>query len=46
MSFVVFNKENIKYDYKTDFNTDGEFHGVCLSMWAEVAINKPKFTHF
>ena len=42
-SIVSFNREGIIYDFETDFNDDGQFHGVCLSMWKQAVDEEPKF---
>ena len=41
--FIVFHKKRINYDYKKDVNANGEFHGVCLSVWKQGKDEDPKF---
>ena len=41
--FILFKKRGIQYNYKTDFNNDGEFHGVTLAMWEKAKEGDDKF---
>ena len=41
--FIVFGRQGIKYDYKKDFNSNGEFHGVVLSIWVNQKKEEPSF---
>ena len=41
--FLVFNHNGIQYNYLTNFNMNGEFHGVCIFMWKEHKKKEPKF---
>ena len=44
--FIVFHNKRILYDYKKDVNANGEFHGVCLSMWKHGKTEDSKFGTF
>ena len=41
--FVVFSKNGVNHNNKSDFNANGEFHGVCFSMWDKANIDEEKF---
>jgi hypothetical protein len=41
--FSVFHKNNIQYNYLTDFNGDGEFHAVLTTLWANEHASNPTF---
>jgi hypothetical protein len=41
--FSVFRKQNVNYNYATDFNGDGEFHAVLASQWGSERELKPNF---
>ena len=42
-SFSIFRRKNIEYNYATDFNGEGEFHGVLATMWAKEMEEDPDF---
>ena len=41
--FVVFSRKDILFDFRKDFNMNGEFHGVTLGMWKRAKQDDPKF---
>jgi hypothetical protein len=41
--FSIFRRKNIAYNYATDFNGEGEFHGVLSTMWAKQMEEDPDF---
>jgi len=41
--FSMFRRKNIAYNYATDFNGEGEFHGVLSTMWAKQMEEDPDF---
>jgi len=42
--FSIFRCKNIVYNYATDFNGEGKFHGVLATMWAKEMEEDPEFT--
>ena len=36
-------KKGMKYDFKTDFDDKGQFHGVMITNWHSISKNDPKF---
>ena len=41
--FTKFKEKDIKYNYKTDFNGEGEFHAVVKRLWDNEMKKDPKF---
>ena len=41
--FLVFRRKNILYDWKSDFNNKGEFHGQMKEKWRKTRLNDPTF---
>jgi len=44
--FIVFDRQKIQDDYKTNFNSNSESHGVVLNMWANQKKEEPSFGTF
>ncbi len=42
--FSIFRCKNIVYNYATDFNGEGKFHGVLATTWAKEMEEDPEFT--
>ena len=38
-----FEKKGILYNYKKDFNEEGQFHGAAITLWEEQRKKEPKF---
>lgn len=41
--FWSFNKNGFQYNFRRDYNEDGEFHGVTLGMWDVARTTVSKF---
>ena len=41
--FYVLKEKGVKYWFKTDFNANGEFHGLTISVWEEARAKDPLF---